>query len=143
ALGSWLSALDLLRKSCKCMAQTSHAVNGATRCPTDFQQARLKPRALSREPICLLAPDPRSLVGPRGHDDLEVGALHACERLEPAQPTVRGDRHEPVAAVVRDEHAVTLEPLENGPRMRRKRRRVEVLAKPQPFPHPGQIRIRL
>ena len=65
------------------------------------------------------------------------------ERLEPAQPTVRGDRHEPVAAVVRDEHAVTLEPLENGPRMRRKLRRVEVLAKPQPFPHPGQIQIRL
>ena len=53
----------------------------------------------------------------------------------PFEPAVRRDRHQPVAAVVRHEHAVGLQPLEDGARVLREAGDVEVAAQPEALAH--------
>ena len=76
-------------------------------------------------------------------DHLEVSPFDSAELVEAFDAAVRGDGNSPVAAVVRDEHPVFLEPLQERLAVRRKACDVEVLAEAKSLAHAREIHIGL
>src|SRR5689334_10119020 len=93
------------------------------------------------ETACRGSPGAPALTGRL--DDLEVLPLDAPQVVEALDPAVGGDRQPPVAAVVRDEHAVFLEALEDRLRVGGETGDVEVLAEAEPLPHPREVLVGL
>src|SRR5271163_4583841 len=76
-------------------------------------------------------------------DHLEVSPFDSAELVEAFDPAVGRDRNSPVAAVIRDEHPVFLEPVQERLGVRRKARDVEILPEAKSFAHAWEIHVGL
>src|SRR6266545_8117706 len=74
--------------------------------------------------------------------DYKVRAFQPRQTFQPFQPAIWRDGQAPIAAVIRHEHAVLLQPFQNRLGVLRKALDVEILPKPQSFAHTRQIFIR-
>src|SRR5580704_6504788 len=86
---------------------------------------------------------PQKINALRSDDHLEVRTLHSTQFLvQHGNTFVRRNGYRPFDAIVRDEHAVTLQRHQNRPGFRRKPGDVEVLTQAQSFAHAWEVLIR-